>query len=112
MTRVTIVLPKPMSGYDGCLEHAQERIADTCGGFTMYDATGGWVEDGCVVEEDVTVIEGYCDKSHANAVIWLDGIVEYIMGWNLYNESAIMFTVGNDQYLVNSSDGDRLRITA
>jgi hypothetical protein len=34
------------------------------------------------------------------------------MGWNLYDESAIMFTVGNDQYLVNSSDGDRLKVTA
>jgi hypothetical protein len=100
-----------MDSYQACLEHAQKRIADTCGGFTMYDATGGWVEDGSIVEEDVTVVEGYCDKSHANAVIWLDGVVEYIMGRNGYNESAIMFTVGNDQYLVHSSDGDRLKVT-
>jgi hypothetical protein len=113
MTRVTLTLPKPMDSYQACLTHAQQEFCKKFGGFTSYEANGGWREsDGSICKEPVTVIEAYTDLSHPNAVIFMDGVAEYIMGRNGYEESAIMFTVNNDQYLVESADGERLKISS
>jgi len=94
-----------MEGMNMALEHAQQRLAERFGGFTVMEAEGGWHNGDGVVTEPVTVVEAYGDIAHNNAVICMDHIVEYAAGANLYDEDAIMFTVDNSQYLVETSDG-------
>jgi hypothetical protein len=106
MTRVTIMLPKHMDSYAACLEHAQQRLCDRFGGFTSYDARGGWHNGEEIEKEPVTVVETYADTSHENAVIFMDGIAEYVAGRNGYDESEIAFTVDDQMYVVETSDGE------
>lgn len=87
------------------LEHAQEEIAKRFGGFTVIEGEGGWKENGRVVTESVTIIEAYGDVAHENAVIFMDHVAEFAAGASLYDENAIMFTVDNNQYLVETGDG-------
>lgn len=111
--RIKLYIPTQMSGFEGCLEHAQQQLAERFGGFTSMTGTGGWTDqNGNVVQEPVTVIEAYGDITHGNAVIFMDSVVEYIMGYNNYDESEIMYVVGQQQYCVKSADGDRIRVTA
>jgi hypothetical protein len=97
-----------MGGYDLAVEHAQEQFAERFGGFTAVEAEGGWHNGDTVVTEPVTVLTAFGDVSHDNAVVFMDGVTEYIAGVNLFDEDAIMFTVDNSQYLVETDDG-RLR---
>jgi hypothetical protein len=100
------MLPKPMDSYQACLEHAQQQLCDRYGGFTSYDARGGWHNGDEIEQEPVTVVEAYADVSPENAVIYMDSVVEYIAGRNGYDESQIMFTVDNEMYVVNTDDGE------
>jgi len=100
-----LYLPKTMEGYELAVEHAQRMIAGRFGGFTSYGGQGGWHDGDEIVTEPVTVIEAYGDVSHENAVIFMDGVTEYVAGVNLFTEDAIMFTVDHSQYLVETSDG-------
>lgn len=94
-----------MEGFDMALQHAQQRFAERFGGFTVMEGKGGWKENGRVVTEPATIVEAYGDVAQDNAVIFMDGVAEYIVGVNLYDEDAIMFTVDNSQYLVETGDG-------
>jgi hypothetical protein len=94
-----------MGGYDLALQHAQETMAQRFGGFTVTDGRGGWHNGSEVVTEPVTVLTTFGDVSHENAVIFMDGVTEYVAGVNLFAEDAIMFTVDNSQYLVETANG-------
>jgi len=97
-----------MGGYELAVEYVQETLAKRFGGFTVLQGEGGWHNGDEIVTEPVTVIETYGDIAHENAVIVMDGVTEYVAGANLHDEDAIMFTVDNSQYLVETDDG-RLR---
>jgi len=105
MTRIELYLPKTMSGYELAVEHAQVQFAERFGGFTAIEAEGGWKSGDDVLTEPVTVLTAFGDVSHENAVIFMDGVTEYVAGVNLFDEDAIMFTVDNSQYLVETDDG-------
>jgi len=105
VTQVKLYLPRNMEGYQMAVEHAQHRLAERFGGFTVMEGEGGWHNGEMVVTEPVTVLEAYGDIAHNNAVICMDHIAEYVAGANLYDEDAIMFVVDNSQYLVETADG-------
>jgi hypothetical protein len=68
--RATIVIPTESEGdiiptdkREGALNIAQRKIAEALGGFTGYEAQGGWLNGkGEIVKENVTVIEAYSAK--------------------------------------------------
>ena len=95
-----------MEGYEFAVEHAQEEMAKRFGGFTVVPAHGGWHNGEEIVTEPVRIIEAYGDVAHENAVIFMDHIAEFAAGASLYSEDAIMFTVNNSQYLVETGDGE------
>jgi len=106
MTRVQLFLPAEMEGHQIAVEHTKEQLAKRFGGFTVVEAEGGWHNGEGIVTEPVTVVEAFGDVSHENAVIFMDGVAEYVAGVNLYDESAIMFSVDNSQYFVETGDGE------
>jgi hypothetical protein len=102
MTQIKLYLPTEMSGYQGCINHAKRQFAQRFGGFTAYDGRGGWLHDGELQEEPVTVLEAVGSVEPENARVFVHGVVQYIIGYNLYDESAIMFTIDGEKHLIES----------
>lgn len=100
MTQVKVYLPKEADNYDGVLAYTQMRFANCFGGFTTYDATGGWVDsNGDTVTEPVTVIESYNDRSIQTVKELMEHISLRIFVRT--NEDAIAYTIDNKMYFID-----------
>lgn len=61
------------------LETVQRRLASAFGGFTQYNATGGWVDgSGNLIVEPIGVVKAYHDGSEIEAAAIAGQIAEYV----------------------------------
>lgn len=100
MPTAKLYLPKTADNYVETVNTVKRRMADAFGGYTAYDAEGGWVDDeGETVTEPVTVLEtaatpdvAAADMAFAMRVLARD--VKTATG-----EDTIMIVVEGDKYL-------------
>lgn len=82
------------------LDSAKRDISAEFGGFTAYEADGGWVDgDGNLIEERVTVIESYTSKP-ASAHLVAERLARSVM--LLLYQDAAMYTVNNQAHFVSN----------
>lgn len=76
----------------------KKRMAGKFGGFTAYDAAGGWVDgDGNLIEEPVTVIESYTGDDET-APMYARCIALEVL--NMLYQDAAMYTIDGTAHFV------------
>lgn len=101
MTRISVYLPKEASGYADASENIETRMCDAFGGFTAYDARGGWkAPDGDIVREPVTVYESFTDMKAHQAYQAAQAAAHAVA--TLTDETAVMYTVDGECHMVEA----------
>jgi hypothetical protein len=88
----------PTAVDDEILRDVKRRMANVCGGYTVYDAEGGWTDaNGRMVEEDVHVVEAYGDGDiQTQKNVHRTASMVRLRS----DEDAVAYTVGKHMHLV------------
>lgn len=102
-TRVKFYVPeqagnKTWSPEHTMLESLKENAADTFGGYTEYEATGGWIPNGedQVEEENVVVLEILSKEAKSTTDGWVHANANWLKSHT--DEDVILATVGDEMY--------------
>lgn len=99
MVRATITLPTQATDHQEVLDLIKGHMSRRYGGYTTYQATGGWENDeGQLIEEPVIVVESYSDSSVSLVSMEMHELAEVVK--RATDEDAVMYTVDNDHNLV------------
>jgi hypothetical protein len=90
---------EPLSNGETVLETLKSRACDHYGGFTAYEASGGWMGPNGVVEEPVTVLEILVPES-ANVEPETFAKVNARWMFRATDEQMVMFKCGNETVVV------------
>lgn len=98
MVVIKVYLPKEATYANDTLDTIKSLIGNKLGGYTVYHADGGWVnESGELIQESVWVIESYHeDVSHARYVGKRIGRLIKRMT----NESSVLIAVNTEPIYV------------
>ena len=85
------------------LDMVKRQIARAFGGFTAYDAAGGWVDDdGNLIQEPVTVVESYVTEDIPEAKDAVRNIARGVMV--ALCQDAAMYTLDNEAHFISRGE--------
>lgn len=104
--QVAIYVPSTINGnepagqlFERFAQEAKRLFANLFGGFTAYPAIGGWVNDqGNMIEENVMVIQAYCNELDASALYSLRRFAE-LMAADMGQECVSLAVDGNLEFV-------------
>jgi predicted RNA-binding protein len=80
------------------LDDLKAEMADVCGGYTAYEAEGGWYHDGELITDDVLVVETYTQGRDEIAFNLLKDYAHFIVG-NTSEDSVMVVAGDNPVYI-------------
>lgn len=106
VTTAKLYVPKEASNYDSVIQTVKRWMAEDYGGYSAYGAAGGWLYDGEIIEEPVTVLEIVTASTADGGKLYTDmcGYAEYIKDQT--EETEVLAYVGPSA----DSDGEKIII--
>ena len=83
------------------MEKLKKRVSTKFGGFTEYQASGGWVNDkGELIEENVFVLEVTTRERERKCEVFAKANASWLA--RNTNEDTVMVMVNNERYFINN----------